>query len=95
MDNEAIDTGLILENELKRRVREVAMDIMKDVIIKEVAKRFDAEKNALLMEISISVGRMLNLIEKEGRKPLWESTPEEFGLTSADLNAHSIARVER
>ena len=95
MDNEAVDTALILENELRRRVREVVHDVMRDVVREELNKVLVAEKSALLMEISISVGRMLQLIEKDGRKPLWESTPEEFGLTSADLNAHLIARVER
>ena len=32
----------------------------------------------------------LRVMEEEGRNPLWEATPAEFGLTRDDLNTHSI-----
>ena len=37
---------------------------------------------------------MLRLVEQEGRKPLWEATPEEFGMTQQDLNTHALGRKE-
>lgn len=89
MDNEQTDTALILENELKRRVSEVAHIVrrhVKEMIDAEFVKR----KNDMLLEVSLTVGKMLRLIEQEDRKPLWESTPVEFGLTDMELNTHSI-----
>jgi hypothetical protein len=90
MNNEQTDTALILENELKRRVREVVGSIL-DAQVKEIVQReLVKSKNNMLLEISMSVGRMLCDIEKEGRKPLWESTPAEFGLTEMQLNTHNL-----
>ena len=40
----------------------------------------------------LNLCKMLNLIQKEDRKPLWESTPEEFGLTHEDLNRSHIEK---
>ena len=90
MTNEETDTALILENELTRRVREVTRAIIQDEIRKEVKRIFLEQKNSMLMEVSITVGKTLQVIENEGRKPLWESTPEEFGLTNESLNTHNI-----
>jgi hypothetical protein len=90
MTNEETDTALILENELTRRVREVTRAIIQDEIRKEVKRIFLEQKNSMLMEVSITVGKTLQVIENEGRKPLWESTPEEFGLTNESLNTHHL-----
>ena len=46
----------------------------------------------MLLEVSLAVGKMLRVIEEEGRRPLWEATPEEFGLTAKDLNTHMIEK---
>jgi hypothetical protein len=51
---------------------------------------FVKRKNDMLLEVSLTVGKMLRLIEQEDRKPLWESTPVEFGLIDMELNTHSI-----
>ena len=90
MTNEQTDTALILENELKRRVEELVRKAVEPIIIEEVRKIFITQKDSMLMEVSIAVGKTLQIIENEGRKPLWESTPEEFGLTKEDLNTHNI-----
>ena len=93
MTNEETDTALILENELKRRVKEVAVRIVHDIVREEMRAEFAKQKEAMLMEVSITVGKHLLLIENEGRKPLWEATPEEFGLTNESLNTHNIQKV--
>ena len=90
MTNQETDTALILENELTRRVKEVVRGIVKDVVAEQMREEFAKQKESMLMEVSITVGKHLRLIENEGRKPLWESTPEEFGLTSAIFNTSHI-----
>ena len=90
MDNEQTDTALILENELKRRVSEVAHEIVRRHVKEMIDAEFVKRKNDMMMEMSVTIGKMLQLIEKEDRKPLWESTPAEFGLTEMQLNAHNL-----
>lgn len=92
MPNDEVDTALILENELKRRVREVAIKIVNEEVARQMGVIFTEQKAKMMMEISVSIGQMLNLIEKEGRKPLWEATPEDFGLTRKELNRSHIEK---
>jgi len=56
--------------------------------------QFAEQKSNMLMEISIAVGKMMRVMEEEGRNPLWEATPAEFGLTRDDLNTHALGRKE-
>lgn len=76
MTNEETDTALILENELKRRVKEVLGTIVSLEVDHAISRRMGAEKEKMLMEISIKIGQMLQTIEKEGRQPLWVTGPE-------------------
>ena len=92
MTNQETDTALILENELKRRVREIVGQVAQEVVRKEMREMFIQQKDSMLMEVSITVGKHLRLIENEGRRPLWEATPEEFGLTQQDLNTHMLGK---
>ena len=92
MTNEETDTALILEGELKRRVREVSVNIVREEVSKQMQAIFIEQKTKMLMEISINVGQMLNLIEKEGRKPLWESKPEDFNFDHKELSTHMIEK---
>lgn len=94
MTNQETDTALILENELKRRVKEVAVRIVQDIVREEMREQFAKQKEAMLMEISVTIGKHLRLIENEGRKPLWEATPEEFGLTRESIDSHHIIGKE-
>lgn len=94
MTNEQIDTALILENNLKRRVEDVMSEIVHKIVKEKVEKELTVRKNELMMEISLSIGKMLQLIEKEGRKPLWECTPEDFNLSKNELNTHMIMKIE-
>jgi hypothetical protein len=85
MPNSEVDTAIILEGEIKRRVKEVATTVVRDEVRRQMDFLFAEQKAKMMMEISINIGKMLNMVEKEDRKPLWESTPEDFGLTS-ELN---------
>lgn len=76
MTNEETDTALILEGELKRRVKEVTGNILQVEIEAAVQRRFAKEKEMMLLEISLKIGKMLQDIEKEGRQPLWVTGPE-------------------
>jgi hypothetical protein len=90
MTNMETDTALILENELRRRVSVVVKSELALTVHNIVKKELDSYKNEMLTEIMLSIGKALRQIEKEERKPLWETTPEEFGLTHEDLNTHMI-----
>lgn len=76
MTNEETDTALILENELKRRVKEVLGTIVSFEVDSAITRRLATEKEKMMMEISIKIGQMLQTIEKEGRQPLWVTGPE-------------------
>jgi hypothetical protein len=86
MPNEEIDTAIILEGEIKRRVAQVVEKVVVNMVGKIIHEELNKYKAEMLMEVSINVGKMLRVVENEGRKPLWESTPEEFGITREELN---------
>ena len=98
LPNDELDTALILEGELKRRVAEIVDRTVEKKVINMVGKIIQAElikyKAETLMEVSINVGKMLQMVENEKRKPLWEATPEEFGLTKDELNSHAITPMK-
>lgn len=93
MTNQETDTALILENELTRRVREVVDKVVTNIVGKVIQQELNKYKAEMMLEVSISVGKMLQVIENEGRKPLWEADLKEFGLTKEDLNTHHIEKV--
>ena len=86
MPNDEIDTAIILEGEIKRRVEQIVEKVVVNMVGKIIHEELNKYKAEMLMEVSINVGKMLRVVENEGRKPLWESTPEEFGLTRDELN---------
>jgi len=90
MTNQETDTALILENELQRRVKEVLGGVVHEVVNQAMEKRFAQHKETMMMEVALSIGKMIRVMEQEGRKPLWDATPEEFGLTKEDINTHNI-----
>ena len=94
MTNEETDTALILEGELKRRVTEILGQVVHKVVRKQMQAEFAEQKSNMMLEISIAVGKMMRVMEEEGRNPLWEATPAEFGLTREDLNTHALGRKE-
>ena len=92
MTNEEIDTALILEGELKRRVNEIAERVVVNMVGKIIQDELRKHKEAMMMEVSINVGKMLRVVDGEHRKPLWESKPEDFGFDSKKLNTHMIEK---
>jgi hypothetical protein len=98
LTKDAVDAAIILENKVNERVeKQVALNLnsmLRKAVKEEVQKAIREEKHNMMMEISISVGKALRASEIEGRKPLWESTPEEFGLTAKDLNSSSMRRLD-
>lgn len=88
MTNQETDTALILENELQRRVTTVVNQVIHRAVKDKMDELFAQQKEAMLMEISIAVGKMLRLVEEEGRAPLWE-TDMEVPLF------HNIEKVDR
>lgn len=87
MTNEETDTALILEDNLKRRVRAIVGDVVHEQVKKVLDSEFADRKNDMLMEISLSIGKMLHVIEKEGREPLWVTGPEAMKEFEGDKNA--------
>lgn len=88
MTNQETDTALILENELQRRVTAVVNQVIHRTVKDKMDELFAQQKEAMLMEISIAVGKMLRLVEEEGRAPLWE--------TNMDVPLfHNIEKVDR
>jgi len=96
LTNEAVDAAIILENRVNERVqKEVALmlnSMLRRTVKEEVQRAIGEEKHNMMMEITIAVGKALRSSEMEGRKPLWESTPEELGLDPADLNTHMLGK---
>lgn len=96
LTKEAVDAAIILEDKVNERVeKQVALNLnsmLRKAVKEEVQRAIAEEKQNMMMEISITVGKALRASELEGRKPLWESTPEELGLDSADLNKHMLGK---
>jgi hypothetical protein len=96
LTQEAVDAAVILENRVNERVeKQVALNLnsmLRKAVKEEVQRAISEEKHNMMMEISITVGKALRASELEGRKPLWESTPEELGLTHAELNKHMLGK---
>jgi hypothetical protein len=92
MENREIDAALLLENELKRRVKEIVNAQIEEALVKHVGGIIRQEKEHLIFEIATGVGKIIRLAEEEGRRPLWQSTPEEFGMTKEQLNKHMLGK---
>ena len=57
-------------------------------IVKEVVRKELVEiQEQMMLEIAIKLGDILRISERDGRKPLWESRAEEFGLDPKDMVA--------
>ena len=73
MTNQETDTALILEGELTRRVKEIVERVVVNMVGKIIHEELNKYKSEMMLEVAISVGRMLRSIDQEGRKPLWEN----------------------
>lgn len=93
MENVAIDSAILLEGEIKRRVSEIVQGEIQQAMVKYIGEIIRQEKESLIMEVAMGVGKIIRLAEEENRRPLWHSTPEEFGLTQEDLNRSHLSRA--
>ena len=75
IDIQALDAALILEDKLKERVHKIVERIVINIVGKEIHAAIDREKEAMMTEITLSIGKALQSIEKDGRVPLWETNP--------------------
>ena len=73
MTNQETDTALILEGELKRRVKEIVEPLVVDMVRRIIREELSKHKAEMMLEVAVSVGKMLRVVEQEGRKPLWEN----------------------
>jgi len=73
MTNQETDTALILEGELKRRVKEILEPLVADMARRIIREELNKYKSEMMLEVAVSVGKMLRVVEQEGRKPLWEN----------------------
>ena len=94
MENHEVDSAILLEGEIKRRVQEIVRGEVERAVVNHIGRVIQEEKERMMMEIAITVGKSIRLANEENRKPLWESTPEEFGLTVEELNRSSIRRLD-
>ena len=65
MPNEEIDTAIILEGEIKRRVAQVVEKVVVNMVGKIIHEELNKYKAEMLMEVSINVGKMLRVVENE------------------------------
>ena len=93
--NTETDTALLLENELKRRVKEVTRAEMAAVVHEVIAEKFNAKKAEIMTEIMLAVGKALHMIDKEERRPLWEAKPEDFNLTAKDMETQDDYQLNK
>ena len=94
LDQAAVDSAIILENRIRERIREELKYVLDSTVRQQVSEILRREKGSLVMEVTASINQMLRGFIEQERKPLWESTPEEFGLKHEDLNRSSIRRLD-
>lgn len=75
LDNQALNAALILEEKLEERVKVIVQSVVVNIIGKEIHAAIEREKTAMMTEITLSIGKALQSIEKDGRVPLWEINP--------------------
>jgi len=93
-EKQAVDAAIILENRVQQRVRDEVEFIVREIVVDQIRASLAIEKGAMIMEITTSINQMLRGFVEQERKPLWQSTPEEFGLTHEELNRSSMRRLD-
>jgi len=78
------------DNKLNGFIRGLIERTVVNVIGRTVHEELDKYKQQMIMEICLAVGKTMQVADKQGRTPLWETDPAEFGLGEADLNSHMI-----
>ena len=92
LDQESVDAAIILENKIRERVSEIVRHEVDKTVVNIIGKVFKQQQEAMMMEIAIKIGQIMRTTDNEQRKPLWESKPEDFGLTTEELNSHMLGK---
>lgn len=94
LNQESVDAAIILENKIKERVQEIVVYEINKTVVNIMGKVFKQQQEAMMMEIAIKLGQIMRTTEKEHRRPLWDSKPEDFGMTAKELNTHMLGSKE-
>jgi hypothetical protein len=93
----SVDTAVILDEQVQTRVSKIAhaylQKILPSMVNEKLDIRFSKEKEKMMMEIAIIVGKILRQAEDEDRKPLWETDIAEFGFPVV-ITTNNISRVK-
>ena len=54
-------------------MKEIVERVVVNMVGKIIHEELNKYKSEMMLEVAISVGRMLRSIDQEGRKPLWEN----------------------
>lgn len=92
LDNQAVDAALILEDKLKERVSRIVEKVVINIVGREIHAAIEREKETMMMEIAITLGKTLLSTDNQGRKPLWDSKPEDFGFEPDALKSHMLGQ---
>jgi hypothetical protein len=87
---DVVNKELTGNNKLSGFIRGLIERTVVNQIGKTIQEELDKYNQEMIMEICIAVGRTIQVADKEGRAPLWETDPTEFGLTKEQLNSHMI-----
>jgi hypothetical protein len=94
LDQVSIDTAVILDEKVNERVKNITNTYLGEVLGKlismEFDKRFNVEKEKMLMEVAITAGKILGRAADENRKPLWETDIVELGFPPV-TTTHNIS----
>lgn len=86
-DTKDVDMALILEGRIKERVNEVLQPMVDRTVVniigKEIDRVWEEHKHKMMMEIAVTVGKIIGEAHDDNHKPLWEYKPEEFGFIKA------------
>jgi len=90
LNDQDVNAAIILENRVNERIKASIRHEVRHIVTELVNELLRREKGAMLMEVTVSVNQMLKSFIDERRKPLWDSTPEEFGLSASDFAPHKL-----
>ena len=54
-------------------MREIVEPLVVDMVRRIIREELSKNKAEMMLEVAVSVGKMLRVVEQEGRKPLWEN----------------------
>ena len=80
MDTTEVDSALLLEDALRKRVNLIVGEEVERIVVNQLGRIIEAERNRMLNEAAVKIEQMIRVYEKEGFKPLREATKNKFEL---------------